>query len=96
MSVPAQLIGYTRQKETVKQKVSRTAVGGALSAVLTSPGFMLNRLGLLMFGIHALQIPAVIVFSIGVALQAAATSGAKAVKLGSQFGTIGPSTVATA
>jgi len=90
VSVPAQLIGYAKQKESVKQKVSRTAVGGALSALLTSPGLLLNRLGLLMFGVRALQIPAMIVFSIGVALQAAATSGAKAVKLGSHFGAIGP------
>jgi hypothetical protein len=90
VSVPAQLIGYTKEKMPMKQKVSRAAVGGAMSAVLTSPGFILNRLGLLMLGVSILKIPAIIVFSIGVALQAAATSGAKAVKLGSQFGAVAP------
>ena len=56
-----------------------------MSAVLTSPGFLLNRIGLLLLGVSVLRIPAIIVFSIGVALQAAATSGAKAVKLGSRW-----------
>ena len=53
--------------------------------MLTSPGFVCNRLGLLMAGTSVLRIPGIAVFSIGVALQAAATSGAKAVKLGTKF-----------
>jgi hypothetical protein len=89
ISVPARLIGEEKPpKLPLKQAISHTAAGGAMSAVLTSPGFLLNRVGLLMFGVHALQIPAIIVYSIGVALQAAATSSAKAVKLGSRFGAV--------
>jgi len=87
ISVPARLIGEEKPpKVPLKDTINRTAVGGAMSAVLTSPGLLLNRIGLLLFGIKALQIPAIILFSIGVALQAAATSSAKAVKLGSRFG----------
>ena len=84
VSVPAQLIG-ARTKAPLRVKVTGAAAGGALSAVLTSPGFVLNRLGLLLAGTSLLRIPGVVLFSIGVALEAAATSGAKAVKLGSKW-----------
>ncbi len=86
VSVPAQLIGAVQHKPPLKDKISGVAASGALSAVLTSPGFLMNRLGLLLLGVKALRIPGVIVFSIGIALQAAATSGAKAVKLGTRWG----------
>ena len=86
VSVPAQIIGIERTKQPIKTKISAGAASGALSAVLTSPGFVCNRLGLLMAGTSLLRIPGIAVFSIGVALQAAATSGAKAVKLGTKFG----------
>ena len=84
VSVPAQLIG-NKYAPPFKEKITGAAASGAMSAVLTSPGFLLNRIGLLLLGVSALRIPAMVVFSIGVALQAAATSGAKAVKLGSRW-----------
>ena len=84
VSVPAQLIGDT-YKPPLREKLTGAAASSAMSAVLTSPGFLLNRIGLLLLGVSVLRIPAIIVFSIGVALQAAATSGAKAVKLGSRW-----------
>jgi hypothetical protein len=86
VSVPAQIIGIEKSKQPLKAKIGAGAASGALSAVLTSPGFVCNRLGLLMAGTSILRIPGIIVFSIGVALQAAATSGSKAVKLGTKFG----------
>ncbi len=85
VSVPAQIIGSQQVKLPMKDKISAGAASGAMSAVLTSPGFVFNRLGLLLAGTKALQIPGVVLFSIGIALQAAATSGAKAVKLGTRF-----------
>ena len=90
ISVPAKLIGEEKPpKLPLRDAMSNGAASGAMSAVLTSPGLLLNRLGLLLFGFKALQIPAIILFTIGVALQAAATSSAKAVKLGSRFGGTG-------
>ena len=85
VSVPAQIIGAEQVKLPLKDKLSAGAASGAMSAVLTSPGFLFNRLGLLLAGTQVLQIPGIILFSIGIALQAAATSGAKAVKLGTRF-----------
>jgi hypothetical protein len=84
ISVPADLIG-ARLKPPLKEKLTGVAASGAMSAVLTSPGFLLNRIGLLLLGVSVLRIPAMIIFSVGVALQAAATSGASAVKLGSRL-----------
>ncbi len=84
VSIPAQFIG-AQTKGTLQDKISGAAASGAMSAVLTSPGFILNRLGLLMAGTSVLRIPGVIVFTMGIALQAAATSGAKAVKLGTKW-----------
>ena len=84
VSIPAQFIGV-QTKSTMQEKISGAAASGAMSAVLTSPGFVFNRLGLLLAGTSILRIPGVILFSIGIALQAAATSGAKAVKLGTKW-----------
>jgi len=95
VSVPAQIIGVEKTKQPMKTKISAGAASGALSAVLTSPGFLCNRLGLLLAGTSLFRIPGIIVFSIGVALQAAATSGAKAVKLGTLFGAADTPSVTT-
>lgn len=89
VSIPARIIGV-QQKLPLKQKATSIAVGGAISAAVVSPGFLLNRLGLLMIGVRVLLIPGIIVFSIGVALQTAGTTTAKAVKLGSHLGKPGP------
>jgi hypothetical protein len=85
VSIPAQFIGAQTAKLSLQDKISGAAASGAMSAVLTSPGFILNRLGLLLAGTAVLRIPGVIVYTIGIALQAAATSGAKAVKLGTKW-----------
>ncbi len=85
VSIPAQFIGAQTAKVSLQEKISGAAASGAMSAVLTSPGFVFNRVGLLLAGTAVLRIPGVILFSIGIALQAAATSGAKAVKLGTKW-----------
>jgi hypothetical protein len=85
VSIPAQFIGAQTAKHSMQDKISGAAASGAMSAVLTSPGFILNRLGLLLAGTSLLRIPGVVLFSIGIALQAAATSGAKAVKLSTKW-----------
>ena len=80
VAVPAAIIGH-RQKRTTKDKVGVTAVAATLSAVAATPGFIFDRLGLLMLGIRDLRVLGVVFLSIGVALQVAGTSSVKAVKL---------------
>ena len=89
VSVPAQLIGVQQQKAPMKDKISGAAASGAMSVVLTSPGFLLNRIGILLAGTSTLRIPGLVLFSIGVGLEAAASSGAKAVKLSTRFSATG-------
>jgi len=50
-----------------------------------TPGFVLDRLGLIMLGIPQLRIPGFVLLSIGTALYAAAMSSVKAVKLSIKF-----------
>lgn len=84
VTVPARLLGLTTRRP-LPQKVSSAAVGGAVSAVAQAPGFLLNRVGLLLLGVHLLVVPGIAVFAIGVALQTAAVSSVNAVKLSTQF-----------
>jgi hypothetical protein len=85
VSVPANLIA-ARHRQSLRDRVATGAVGGALSAVVLSPGFLLNRVGLLMVGVRPLVIPGVVLFSVGAALQAAGVSTVKAVKLSTKLG----------
>ena len=84
VTVPARLLGLTTRRP-LPQKVSRAAVSGAVGAVAQAPGFLLNRVGLLLLGVHLLVIPGIAVFAVGVALQTAAVSSVSAVKLSSEF-----------
>ena len=84
VTVPARLLGLTT-KRPLPQKISSVAVGGAVSAVAEAPGFLLNRVGLLLLGVHLLVVPGIVVFAVGVALQTAAVSSVSAVKLSTQF-----------
>jgi hypothetical protein len=84
VSVPAALLG-TRSSRSIREKASGAAVGGVVSVVAQTPGFLLDRLGLLLFTIRPLRVVGLAIFVIGVALQAAAVSSVRAVKLSSQF-----------
>ncbi len=88
VSVPARLIA-SRHRMAVRDRLAAGAVGGVLSAVVLSPGFLLNRVGLLMIGVRPLAVPGFVLFTIGVALQAAGMSTVKAVKLSTKLTTSG-------
>ena len=84
VTVPARLLGGTADR-TMSMKISGTAVGGLLSVVAQTPGFLLNRIGLLLLGVQALFIPGIAIFAVGVALQTAAVSSVSAVKLSTEI-----------
>lgn len=81
VTVPASMAGISKHRSKPRDRVARAAVGGTIAAVASTPGFLLDRIGLLMIGTKSLRIPGFCVLSIGVALQVAATSSTKAVKL---------------
>jgi hypothetical protein len=80
VAVPARLIGvkpvYSR-----REKLTISAVGGAMGAVVSTPPYLLGRLAILMLGSSVLRIPGVAVLVVAATLQAAATSAVKAVKM---------------
>jgi hypothetical protein len=84
VAVPARLIGV-KTTHSRRDKLTMTAVGGAIGAVVCTPPYALGRVGLLMLGSHILFIPGCVVIAIGVTLQAGATGAVKAVKMGAKF-----------
>jgi len=81
VAVPARILRVKKRKEGAKAAVGRWTIGGALSAVAMTPGFVLDRLGLILLGIPGFHIAGLVLLSIGTALYAAGMSSVKAVKL---------------
>jgi hypothetical protein len=82
VAIPARLIGG-KPAHSRRDKLWATAVGGALSATVCTPPYLLGRLGILMLGSSALLvlIPGIFVLALGVTLQAGATGAVRAVKM---------------
>jgi hypothetical protein len=85
VAVPARLIGV-RQGGSVRDRISASVVGSALGAVVSTPAYILGRIGLLMLGSPILRFPGLLIFLLGFTLQAGATSAVKAVKMGAKLG----------
>ena len=87
VAVPSRLIGVkaTRPGYSKRDKLTASAVGGVVGAVVCTPPYLLGRVGLLMLGSRALLIPGIVVFLTGLTLQAGTTSAVKAVKLGARL-----------
>jgi hypothetical protein len=81
VAVPARITGLRRQRLPPRQKVGSVLAGGALSAVAMGPGFLLDRIGLILLGVSGLHVLGFILLSIGTALYAAGMSSVRAVKL---------------
>ena len=67
-------------------------MSGALGAAVSTPPYLLGRIGILMLGSHALFIPGIFVVAVGFTLQAGATGAVKAVKLSAHLVAGGAST----
>jgi len=80
VAVPARLIGV-QPTASRRDKLAVAAVGGALSAVVCTPPYLLGRVGVLMLGTSALLIPGILVVAIAASLQAGATGAVKTVKM---------------
>ena len=84
VAIPARLIGM-KTTYSKRDKLTASAVGGAVGAVVCTPPYLLGRVGLLMLGSHALFIPGVIILAIGLTLQAGATGAVKAIKMSAKL-----------
>jgi hypothetical protein len=86
VAVPARIVGARREKLPPRQAVGRMAAGSALSAVAMTPGFVLDRIGLILLGVSGLHLFGLFILSIGTALYAAGMSSVRAVKLTMKLG----------
>ena len=84
VAVPSRLIGM-KPKQSKRDKLTATAVGGAVGAVICTPPYVLGRIGLLLLGSHTLFVLGIILFAIGLTLQAGATGAVKAVKMSAKL-----------
>jgi hypothetical protein len=80
VAVPSRLIGVKR-KQSTREKLSTSVVTGALSATVCTPPYLLGRLGILMLGSSVLLIPGILIFALGLTLQAGATGAVRAIKM---------------
>ena len=84
VAVPSRLIGI-KPKQSRRDKLTASAVGGAIGAVVCTPPYALGRVGLLLLGSHTLFPLGVILFAIGLTLQAGATGAVKTIKMSAKL-----------
>jgi hypothetical protein len=84
VAVPSRLVGIKSDRSR-KDKLTATAMGGAIGATVCSPPYALGRVAILMLGVRALLIPAIILLAIAVVLQTGATTATKAVKFSAKL-----------
>jgi hypothetical protein len=84
VAVPSRLIGV-KPTTSRRDKLTVTAVGGALGAIVCTPPYLLGRVGMLMLGTPVLLIPGIVVITIASTLQAGATGAVKTVKMSAKL-----------
>ncbi len=84
VAVPSRLIGM-RTTHSRRDRLTATALGGAIGATVSTPPYLLARLGILMLGSPVLFIPGIFVLTFGVSLQAGATGAVRAIKMGASL-----------
>ncbi len=84
VAVPARLIGM-KTTYSKRDKLTATAVSGAIGAVICTPPYVLGRVGLLMLGSRVLFIPGIVVFAVGLILQAGTTTAVNAIKMSAKL-----------
>ncbi|HZC69944.1 MAG TPA: hypothetical protein VE442_04575 [Jatrophihabitans sp.] len=90
VAVPARIIGAKNAKKErppPREAIGSWAAATALSTVAMTPGFVLDRVGLILLGVSGLHIVGFLLLSIGTALYAAGMSSVSAVKLSMKLAT---------
>jgi len=84
VAVPARLIG-AKPHPSRRDRLTASAVGGAMGAVVCTPPYVLGRIGILMLGSSVLFIPGIVIVAVAATLQAAATGAVKTVKMSAKL-----------
>ena len=85
VAVPSRLIGTTPPKRSRRDKLTASAIGGALGAVICTPPHVISRVGILMLGSRTLFIPGLFLLTFGATVHAGATGAVKAIKMSSKL-----------
>lgn len=86
VAVPARIIGIKSDRSR-RDKLTATAIGGAVGAVVCSPPYLLGRVGLILLGIRPFFVVGAILLVIAVPLQTGAVTATKAVKFSAKLAT---------
>ena len=78
------LIGM-KTTHSKRDKLAASAVGGAVGALICTPPYALGRLGLIMLGSSTFFVAGIIVFAVGLTLQAGATGAVKTIKMSAKL-----------
>lgn len=95
VTVPARIVGVPAAKPAgnrarPREKLTATALIGALGAIACAPPYAISRLGLVLLGSPAFFWLGLVILIIGLVLQAGITGAVKAVKVGSRLLAGGP------
>jgi hypothetical protein len=85
VAVPSRLIGAAPASGSRRDKLSATAIAGAMGAIVCSPPYALGRVGILLLGTHWLWVLGVAFIAVGVTLQAGASGAVKAIKMSAKL-----------
>lgn len=80
VAIPCWLLGV-RKSGSRSERTTQSLTTGVLSGVASTPGFLLNRIGLLLMGTGSLWILGVAIVSIGAVLHVTASSSVRVVKM---------------
>jgi hypothetical protein len=84
VAVPSRVIGI-KPVQSKRDKMVASAVGGAVGAVICTPPYALGRAGLILLGSSSLFGLGLILFLIGLTLQAGATGAVKTIKMSAKL-----------
>jgi hypothetical protein len=83
VALPSRIIGIKSDRSR-RDKLTATAIGGAIGAVVCSPAYALGRVGIILLGTGAFPL-GVILLIIAVPLQTGAVTATKAVKFSAKL-----------
>ena len=84
VALPSRLLGL-RSEQSRRDKITASAVGGAVGAIVCSPSYLLGRFAVVLLGSHVLRYLAIVMLIIAIVLQAGATGAVKAVKMSAKI-----------
>ncbi len=95
IAIPSWLLAVEKVG-TRRDRITRTGTTGVLSGVASTPGFLFNRIGLLLLGVGSLFWVGIAVVSIGAVLHVTASSSVRVVKMSVRLRPAAPASPAAA